>query len=391
MESNFGPIHRAGIFFSPGRIIFGAGCSKQAGATAKSFNATKALIIAGPVVTKTGSADGILAGLESENITVETYEREGSEPTSTGIDECAAFARKGGFDLIIGLGGGSSLDTAKIVAVLATNEGSVRQYMGRPDAFPKRGLPKILIPTTAGSGAEVTMAGGLLDDTTKTKAGIISRFCLPEATILDPLLTLTVPPRFTAETAMDAFVHAMEGYVSRVATPFTEVFAPEVFRLVYENLPVAYQNGQDVGARFNLLMASTMAGLGGGIAAIHGLAFGLEAVCHVPHAKAVCSVLPHVMERSLEGNPEKYARIAKILGQDITGLSVIEAAGKSVGAVRGFLERFGISTKLADCGVSEKDIPALCKDAADQAMWLQLNPKNLTVEDVKSLYFSELI
>ncbi len=386
MESNFDPIHGMGVFSSPEKIIFGAGSSKQASAVAKSFNVAKALIIAGPVVTKTKLVDGILAGLKSENIHVETYEREGSQPTATGIDECAAFARKGGFDLIIGLGGGSSLDTAKIVAVLTGNKGSIRQYMGRPNAFPKKGLPKILIPTSAGSGAEVTSAGGMLDDTAMAKTGVLSEFCLPEATILDPSLTLTVPSRFTALTAIDAFVHAMEGYVSRAATPFTEVFAPEVFRLVYKNLPIAYQNGQDMGARFDLLMASTMAGLGGGIAAVHGLAFGLEAVCHVPHAKAVCSLLPHVMGLSLEGNPEKYARIAEIMGQDIKGLSPIEAAGKSVDAVRSFLDSFDISTKLADYGVSEKDIPALCKNAEGQTMWFQLNPKHLSPEDVNNLY-----
>ena len=390
MKSAFDPIKGMGMFSAPGRIIFGSNASKQAGSMAKSMGAKKTVIIAGPTVIKAGIADTIRGVVEAEKIAVEIFQREGTEPTSTGVDQCVDFVRKGGFDLVIGLGGGSGLDTAKMVAALAANEGSLLDYHGMA-VFPRPALPKILIPTSAGSGAEVTPAAGYLDTTNNNKAGLMSDALRPDAAILDPFLTLSTPVRFAVETAVDALVHALEGYVGRAfPSPFTEVLAPEVFRLVKENAPIVVKDPQNVEARFNLLLASAYSGLGGGIAAIHGLAFCLEAVCGLGHARAVCAMLPYVIEHSYSAYPEKFALFAEILGEDVKGLSPEEAASRSVPAIRNLLSELGISTRLVDYEITDKVLPGLLENAKGQAMWCGMNVKPVTESDIKELFTKAL-
>jgi alcohol dehydrogenase len=390
MKSGFNPSNGMGMFNTPGRIIFGSNTAKQAGATAKAMGAKKAVIIAGPTVIKTGIAANIKKDVEAEQIAAEIYEREGTEPTSSGVDRCADFVREGRFDLVIGLGGGSGLDTAKVVSALAANEGSVLNYHGMA-VFPRPALRKILIPTSAGSGAEITPAGGYLDTTSNTKTGLMSDALRPDVVILDPLLTLSTPIRFAVETAVDAMVHALEGYVSRAfPSPFTDVFAPEVFRLVKENAPVVAKDPQNLDARFNLLLASTYSGLGGGIAAVHGLAFCLEAVCGLSHARAVCVMLPYVVEHSYSAFPERFGRFADILGEDVKGLAPEAAASGSVRAIRKLLSNLGISTRLADYDITEKALPDLLENMKGQAMWFNMNVKPVTEADAKVLFMKAL-
>lgn len=392
MKSDYDPTTGMGMFAAPGRIIFGSNTSQQAGPMAKSMGAKKAVIIAGPTVIKMGIADTIRASLGAEKIAVELCVRESTSPTSTGVDQCADFVRKGGFDLLIGLGGGSGLDTAKMVSALATNEGSIVDYHARgPVIFPRPALRKILIPTSAGSGAEVTSGVGYLNTVNNTKDGLMSDSMRPDAVILDPLLTLSTPVGFAVETAVDALVHALEGYMSRVfASPFCEVFAPEVFRLVKENAPVVYIDPQNLEARFNLLLASTYSGLGGGIAAVHGLAFVLEEVCDLGHAKAVCAMLPSVMEHSYSASPEKFSRLAEIFGEDVKDLTPEKGAVLSVRAMTKFLSDLGISTRLVDYGITDRVLPDLLENAKGQAMWCNMNVKPLSNTDIKNIFSKAL-
>ena len=390
MKSGFDPNKAMGVFSAPGKIVFGSNTSRQAGTMAKAMGAKKVVIIAGPSIIKAGIAGNIEASVAAEKMVVEVFEREGTEPTAIGIDQCADFVRKGGFDFVIGLGGGSGLDTAKAVAALAGNDGSILDYHGMA-VFPRPALQKMLIPTSAGSGAEVTPAIGYLDVASKMKSGLMGDALRPDAVILDPLLTLSTSPRFAVETAVDALAHALEGYVNPVhVSPFGELFAPEVFRLVKENAPLVAEDPKNVEARFNLLLASTYSGLGGGIAAVHGLAFSLETVCGLNHAKAVCAMLPYVMAHSCRAYPERFRYVAEVLGEDVQGLGLEEGAERSVRAIEMLLSVLGISTRLGDYGVTEKALPELLQDAKKHAMWCGMNVKPVNEDDIKHIFMKAL-
>lgn len=276
----------------------------------------------------------------------------------------------------------------RLASVMATNEGKVLDYAG-PDRVPKKGIPKIFIPTSAGSGAEVTRMAGVTDESENAKRDISSVYNLPDAVILDPLLTLSLPSRFTAETGIDGLAHAIESYVAVGASPFAEILAIEAIRLISENLPVAYARGEDLEARSNMLLASAVSGLalgGGKLGAVHGLAFALEAVSDLSHARTIGIMLPHVMDYNKIGNPEKYAQIAKTMGESIEGLSIYEAAGKAVTAVERLLANLNISVRLSDYGISKQKLTDLVAQAMKLSVWFEPNPRNITEDDIKNIY-----
>jgi alcohol dehydrogenase class IV len=243
------------------------------------------------------------------------------------IEVCGAYARKKKFDLLIAVGGGSVIDLTKMVSILATNGGKILDYEGL-DKVPIKGLPKIFIPTTAGAGAEMTRMAGATDES-NAKRDVSCTYNLADVVILDPLLTLTLPKRLTAEIGIDGLSHAIEAYVAIGATPFSEMTALEAIRLINENLPSAYAQGENLKARTNMQMASAFSGLAlgaGKLGAVHGMAFALEAVSNLSHAKCISIMLPYVMEANLIANPKKFADIARAMGESTEGLSLQDAA-----------------------------------------------------------------
>ena len=388
MESNFSVAGKLGAFFSPNKIIFGVGAAKQVGAEAKSLGGKKVLIVTDQGVAKAGLVEIIKESLWSEKIRVDVFDKVEIEPPARVVDKCAQLLREEGYNLIIGLGGGSSLDTAKGAAIMATNRGKVLDYAG-VDLIHKRGLPKILLPTTAGSGSEVTRIFAVTDEVDKTKKPVYSNFGLADVAILDPLLTVSMPPLVTATTGIDALAHAIESYVSVNATPLSDILSIEAIRLVSESLPPTYAKRDKIGARFNMIIAAALAGLAwqsGGLGAVHGLSYILETEYHMAHGTATAIMLPHVMDYNKIGNLKKYAKIAQAMGENIEGLSDYEAAEKSIGVVERLLENVEISTSLTDHGVPKEGLPKLVEGGMKQARLFVPNPRDLAEEDVRNIY-----
>jgi alcohol dehydrogenase len=383
---------RVSNFFSPNKIILGCGASRLVGAEAKALGVQKALIVTDPGLTKAGMVERITRPLLDEGIDLVVYDRAELETPARVIDECAGFARKEKCNVVIAFGGGTVLDTTKGVSLMAVNRGRVLDYEGL-DRVPIRGLPKIMIPTTAGSGSEVTRVFALTDEATRTKKVVYTSHNLADVVVLDPLLTLTLPPLLTAETGLDALAHAVEAYTSTKATPFSDVFALEATRLVGRSLLPAYARGGDVEARFDMLLAASLAGLAcasGGLGALHALSFEIETDHGIGHARAISALLPHVMEHNKIAVLRRFKSIAEALGEDVAGLSDYQGAGMAVAAVYRLLGNMDISNRLSDYGVHEHHVPKMVAQAMRQTRLFGQNARSVTEQDISDIYLRAL-
>lgn len=388
MEASFYRTGRLNNFFSPNKIILSVGAARMVGAETKALGGRKALIVTDQGMIDTGLVEGIKESLLSEKIDVAVYGRVELETPARVIDECAGIARKEECNVVVGFGGGTTLDTAKGVSLMAMNTGKVLDYVGI-DLVPIKGLPKVMIPTTAGSGSEVTRIFAVTDEEEKTKKVVYTSYNLADVVILDPLLTLSLPPLLTAETGLDVLAHAVEGYTSANATPFSDMLALEAIRLVSKSLLAAYAKGENIEARFDMLLGASIAGLAwasGGLGAAHALSYTLETQFHLGHGRAVSIMLPYVMDHNKIANLAKYARIAEAMGDSVKNLSLNDAAVKSVAAVKGLLRSVDISIDLTDYGISRDDLDSLVEGGMKQARLFVPNARSLTREDVKALF-----
>ena len=388
MKDSFDEISKLGTFLACRKTLLGQNAIDSVAAEAKKLGARKVMVITDAGVVGAGLVDRVTGPLEAEGLAYEVFDRVEPEPPARIIDECAATVRDGGFDLILGVGGGSSLDTAKAASFLATNDGSVVDYAGM-DMVPKRGIPCILVPTTAGTGSETTRVLVFTDESVNTKKVVYSDFLLPDLSILDPMLTLSVPPHVTADTGIDALVHAIETYVSVNTTPYAEVLGLQAIGMIAANLPAAYAKGSNVKARYNMLLAANLAGMAfasGGLGANHGLAYVLGTEYHMSHGRSNAIMLPHVMDFNKPGNLKKFAEIARTMGEPIDGLSLYEAAELSIKAVLNLMEAVNVSPWLSDYDISEEDLPKMVKGGMAQARLFVPNPRDLTEDDVRAIY-----
>jgi alcohol dehydrogenase class IV len=388
MNQAFYEINKASNFFSPKKILLGQNIVKKVGEEAKTLGGSKAMIVTRPGLVSAGYAKFVEDALHAEQIEVGIFDKVELEPPARNVDECAHRIREGKYDVVIGLGGGSVLDIAKGAAIMATNPGAILDYVGI-DTVHKPGLPKILIPTTAGSGSEVSRSVVVTDEQANTKKSVASTFVTPDVAILDPMLTLSMPPQVTANTGMDALVHAIESYVSATTTPFAEILAIEAVSLIAHNLPLAYSKGSNVIARYNMLLAANIAGLAfasSRLGAVHGLAYVIDIAYHIPHGRANAIMLPHVMNFNKTGNLRKFARIAEAMGENVEGLSMYEAAEKSVEAVKNLLNALQIPFRLSEYGISRDHLAKLVEGGMKQARLFVPNPRDLTQEDVRRIY-----
>jgi alcohol dehydrogenase class IV len=388
MNTFFYEINKVSHFFSPKKIVLGTHIVNKLGDEVKTQGGSKALIVTDPGLASAGLAQVVQDALHDTHIEVGVFDKVEPEPPARVVDECAKVVREGMYDVVIGIGGGSSLDVAKGSAIMATNPGAILDYVGL-ETIHKPGLPKILIPTTAGSGSEVTRSLVVTDEQENTKKVVSSSFLIADIAILDPMLTLSMPPHVTANTGMDALVHAIESYVSVSSTPFAEILAIEAISLIAHNLPSAYSKGTDVTARYNMLLAANIAGLAfasGRLGAVHGLAYVLGNEYHIPHGRSNAIMLPHVMDFNKTGKLRKFARIAEAMGENIEGLSMYDAAEKAVEATKRLLNAVKIPFRLSEYGISRGDLPKLVEGGMKQARLFIPNPRDLTEEDVKSIY-----
>ncbi len=388
MDQAFYEISRASNFFSPKKILLGQNVVKKVGEEAKALGGSKAMIVTRPGMVTAGYAKLVEEALHASQITAGIFDKVELEPPARNVDECAIRIREGKYDVVVGLGGGSVLDIAKGAAIMATNPGPISDYFGI-DTVHRPGLPKILIPTTAGSGSEASRSVVVTDERENTKKSVASTLVTAEVAILDPLLTLSMPPLVTANTGMDALVHAIESYVSATTTPFAEILAIEAVSLIAHNLPLAYAKGSNVIARYNMLLAANIAGLAfasSRLGAVHGLAYVIDIEYHISHGRANAIMLPHVMDFNKTGNLQKFARIAEAMGENVEGLSMYEAAEKSVEAVKNLLNALQIPFRLSQYGISREHLPKLVEGGMKQARLFVPNPRDLTPEDVRSIY-----
>lgn len=381
-------LDKVSVLLSPQKTILGKGVANQLGKEALALGGSRVLIVTDPGIVKSGLVDGPLKILESKGLTVGIFHQVEPDPPVRIIDACIETIHEKNYDLVVGIGGGSTLDVAKGAATLAPNGQRALEFVGI-DTVPKRGLPKILIPTTAGTGSEATRVIVMTDEAENTKKVVYSNYLLADVAILDPLLTVSLPPGVTADTGMDALVHAIESYVSVNATPYTELFSLAAISLIAHNLPKAYAKGSNVEARYNLLLAANMAGTAftsGGLGAVHGLAYVLGTEYHLSHGRSNAVMLPHVMAYNLSGDFRKYAQIASAMGQAVEGLSLYEGAKKSVEAVKDLLGAISVPYDLPAYGISKADLPRLVTGGMKQSRLFIPNPRDISEKEVEMIY-----
>ena len=392
MEKGFRITGKTAVFLAPRRTLLGKDAIHETGEEIKMLGGSKALIVTDPGVAGTGLASSLGERLAMAGFGSEIYDKVIPEPPARLIEEAASKAGDGGCDAVIGLGGGSSLDVAKGVATVAVHGGHILDYVG-VNGIPGRGLPLILIPTTAGTGSEASWVCVVTDEKENTKKSLYSSFLLPDAAILDPVATLSMPRQVTADTGFDALVHAIDSYISVNATPYTKVLSLQAISLIARNLPVAYAKGTNVEARYNMLLAANLAGMAftsGGLGATHGLAYPLGTEFHMSHGRSNAVMLLHVMQFNRTGDLEAYRDIARAMGENVGGLDLYEAAERSIEAVKKLLQAVDIPYLLSDYGIAANHIPTLVEGGMKQSRFFAANPRNLTEDEVRDIYLNAL-
>jgi alcohol dehydrogenase len=372
------------IFETVRRITFGPGSLENLGNEIRRVNGSKVLVVTDPGLKSAGVVDAVTAALDKAKLSFSVFAEVEPDPRVEVALASAEAAKSWGPDVIVGLGGGSSLDISKITSVLLTNEGPIEKYFGM-ELVPRPGVPLILIPTTAGTGSEMTSICVLSDTKNKVKKGIVSEHMFARAALLDPQLTLALPPRVTAMTGMDALVHAIESFVGVRATVFTDTLNLQAIRLVAANLRQAFAQGQNLAARENMLHASCLAGMAfsntqNGLD--HALALAIGGKFHLPHGLLTAFIIPWVMEFNLIANPAKFVQIAVAFGERTIHLPEIQAARLAVKAVKSLLDDLGISYKLSSYDVPREEFPALAKATVGAVRLISNNPRSVIEQDV---------
>jgi len=375
-------------FRAPAVSYVGLGAVQKAGEEARRLRATQAVVITDPGLVKAGVADEVKSILVKAGIPTEIYSEVETEPSIESVERCFEVVKAGGYDLLVGLGGGSSMDTAKGCSLLSANPGSIRDYFG-VDKVQKKGLPTILIATTSGTAAELTPNAIFADKEKQLKAGVVSPLIMADVAIVDPLLTLSVPPYVTAFTGMDALTHAVESYTAIKATHHTDLYALESIRLIAANLRTAVANGSNVEARYYMALGSYLAGFSltnAGAGAVHAMAYPLGSQYHVPHGVANAVLLPYVLEFNILGDLPKFARIAEAMGEDVIGLSPRAAAERAVEAIRQLSADIGIPQRLRDLGVKQESLAGFVPGTMSATRLIDNNPRRITADDVLAIF-----
>jgi alcohol dehydrogenase len=371
------------------KILFGIGAVDRIGAEARSLGATKAFIVTDSTVVKMGLIEKVTRSLEHENIAYKIWDEAEPEPSVDNAQHAVDKLREGGpraFDMIVGVGGGSVLDIAKTTAIVAKQPRSVKEYLGV--TLPRPEIPFILVPTTAGTGSEVSNLAVLAVAEEAFKYAIYSPFMYPDVAIVDPAMSSTMPPRLTASTGVDALAHAIEAYVSLQGSPLTDVFAVEAVSLVNRHLRAAYSNGDDIEARYGMAKASLFAGFAFGNAGTvlgHAAGYAHAHIHHLPHGVSVAVTLPYVLEYNALANVEKHAHIAELLGENVAGLPVREAALRSAVAFKKLLNDLEMPVSLSEVGVKREQIPEIAERVFKSKSHVARNPRKIGREDIVKL------
>ncbi|TDF98709.1 iron-containing alcohol dehydrogenase [Paenibacillus piri] len=372
-----------------GKIVGGPHCTRELAAHLRLFGDIKsALIVTQPSMIRQGIVEELRRQLSAAGIATEIETGIKPEPTVQNVEQVYDRISGQAFDLYIGLGGGSVLDAVKLLSVLATNPASVSEMIGT-DLVGQAGIPTVMIPTTSGTGSEVTPNAIVTLPEEQLKIGIVSRHLLPQLVLIDPVLTVGLPQPITASTGMDAFTHALESFISNKANPLSDMFALESIRLISRSIAEAYRDGSSVTARERMLVGSMYGGMAltsAGTAAVHALAYPLGGKFHIPHGVANSMLLPHVMEFNMDAIAEdRLACVAEAMGLQ-TGGTKAKTADRIVAQIRSWTKELHIPQNLHDYGVTERDVAPLAEAAAKVTRLLNNNPKQVFVQDMQALY-----
>lgn len=373
------------MFGIPSFVHFGEGVSQKLGETAAGMGAKKAFVVYDKGVKAAGIVDGLIASLKAAGVEAVEYDGVLPNPPDTQVEEAAAIARSANADIIVAVGGGSSIDSAKAINILLTNPSPINQYDGI-NTVKAPGKPLIAIPTTAGTASEVTAFSIVTDTARKKKMVIGGQFVGATLALADPLLTVAMPPKITASTGLDALTHAIEAYVSKWAMIPTDVLALKAIDLIRSNIVKATRDGSCVEARSAMLLGSMMAGFAftnAVLGLVHSIAHPLSAHFNLPHGVANAIGLPHVMEFNLPSAPARFRDIAGALGIDVTGMSDAAAAQAAVDLVKGLNKELEIPT-LKECGITRDMFDLIAEDALKEVSTL-FNPRDPSKEDILAI------
>ncbi len=380
------------IVFQTPTIIFGIDAIRQLGEQAKKLGAGRALLISGPRVRKARLLDKAASILKAEGITAEVniQDRDTPEPATEVVEDTASVARKGKFDVIIGLGGGSILDVSKMAAALVTNPGTTKDYFGK-EKVPRRGTPTIILPTTAGTGAEVTKHAIFLDREINVKKVVASSNLLPNVAIVDPVLTVSCPPAVTASSGIDAFIHSAEAFLSKNANAITDALALESISTITKWLGPAFADGQDMEARYQMSLGSLMAGVvlnNSGTSLVHAMAYPVGGEHHTPHGVTLSALLIACFEYVAVAKAEKMAALAVAMGENIDGLAPREVVEQVLDAIHYLIKSVDLPASLTDLGISKEktNIHQWAVEAHKEQRLLTRSPRVLSVEDIELIY-----
>ncbi|USG67432.1 iron-containing alcohol dehydrogenase [Brevibacillus ruminantium] len=386
-------------FFSTERIVFGNGSIRELDKILQRLKAKNVFLITDPGIKGAGIADKVIQLLEQADYKVVVYDQAIPEPPIQTAIDCYEFAKAHmDTDAIIGLGGGSSIDLAKVVALLMAHGGHPRDYFGE-HRVPGPIAPLIAIPTTAGTGSEVTSVAVLADLENNLKIGISDNFLRPAVALLDPELTVGLPPYVTACSGIDALSHAVEAYTAKDyryiqaegellfkgSLPLADALAFKAIELISQNLVLAVQQGSNLEARGNMLLGSLLAGMAfsnAGTAAAHAMAYPIGGLVKSPHGEVTGLLLPYVMEYNTAVEQEKMAKIALAFGVNPAGKTEQELASQAWQEVYKLLEMIGLPTKLSQIGIKEEDLPEIASKSLEINRLIRNNPR---VPNQKSL------
>lgn len=377
-------------FFAPTKLMFAENIVDDVGTEAEGIGGTCAMILTDNGVTEAGLVEPVKRSLESSSLDlVEVY---ADIPVNSEVEVCNRIAEIGkskGVDTLVSVGGGSVIDTAKGVNILLGVGGDLLEDWQGTHLVPEPLKNHIAIPTTAGTGAEVSLGAVIKHSPDDQKISFNSKYLLPDVAILDPTLTESMPPGLTAATGIDALTHAVESYSSLDHSPPSDAFSYYAIKIIFENLPRAFEDGKDLEARGYMLIAASLGGIAlsttMSIGACHAMAHAAGGVCSIPHGIANAIILPVVMEYNLEHCPDRYADLAPAVGVDTSDMDQAGAAAKVISTISGFIARFGLPGSLKEAGAD----PSLAERMTEEAMGdgqMYSNPHEADPDEIQGLF-----
>ncbi len=378
---------KAITLLQPQKIVFGTGCIETFTEDYKKMGLKRLFVLTAPPILPL--IEEPLNVLKTAGISIEVFDQIMAEPTLNDFNDIVERARRFNADSVVGIGGGSVLDVAKLVAAFAQSEQQAADCFGT-GFIKKKGLWFACLPTTAGTGSEVSPNAILLDERDHLKKGIVSPFLIADAAYVDPKLTWTVPAKVTADTGMDALTHCIEAYTNKFAHPSVDIYALQGIRLIAANLERAVKDGKDVEAREALAFGSLYGGLCLGpvnTAAVHALSYPLGGEFHIPHGLSNAILLPSVMKFNMPSNIKRHAEVAIALGCQ-PGKNDEETAQRGVDFIYRLAAAVGIPDKLTALGIPQTAVDGMAKAAMQVQRLLKNNPREVTEQDAKDIYNS---